>query len=226
MKKGFTLAETLIALAIIGIVAALTIPALIAKYKKQITVTRMEKFYSTMNQAVKFAIADNFGTGDFTVIPNVKTPHNAQAMEDWWNTYFRKYVKSNVVEEKNNGIIVALSDGSGLGIVASGNPTDPTKPCNSAAECIHVVFCTEYKYCKNSNNLLNLYTLTETDGKNTFMFHFNSLGLSTYAVGLDRDADDYRDELKNNCSTGSKVNCAALIEKDNWEIKDDYPVKF
>lgn len=225
MKKGFTLAETLIALAIIGIVAALTIPALIAKYQKQITVTRMEKFYSTMNQAVKFAIADNFGTGDFTVIPNVKTPYNAQAMEDWWNTYLKKYINSGTVEKKNQGIIVPLSDGSGLGLMASGLTTDFTKPCNNAANCIHVVFCTEYNYCRNNNGLFDERSYT-TDGKNTFLFHFNSLGLSTYAVGLDREADDYREELKNNCSTGDKSNCAALIEKDNWEIKDDYPVKF
>ena len=35
LKHGFTLAEVLVTLGIIGIVAALTIPALIGNYQKQ-----------------------------------------------------------------------------------------------------------------------------------------------------------------------------------------------
>ena len=35
MKKGFTLAEVLITLGIIGIVAAMTLPALVGRYKKK-----------------------------------------------------------------------------------------------------------------------------------------------------------------------------------------------
>ena len=35
MKKAFTLAEVLITLGIIGVVAAITIPGLIAKYQKE-----------------------------------------------------------------------------------------------------------------------------------------------------------------------------------------------
>lgn len=38
-SKAFTLAEVLITLGIIGIVAALTIPALIGNYQKQVTIT-------------------------------------------------------------------------------------------------------------------------------------------------------------------------------------------
>lgn len=43
MKKvfAFTLAEVLITLGIIGIVAAMTIPTLINNYQKKITVTRL-----------------------------------------------------------------------------------------------------------------------------------------------------------------------------------------
>ncbi len=39
MKNGFTLAEVLITLGIIGIVAAMTMPALIANYQKKVLVT-------------------------------------------------------------------------------------------------------------------------------------------------------------------------------------------
>lgn len=37
MKKGFTLAEVLITLGIIGVVAALTLPSLITNYRKKET---------------------------------------------------------------------------------------------------------------------------------------------------------------------------------------------
>ena len=46
MKKGFTLAEVLITLAIIGVVAALTIPAVIHKYQQQELYTRFIETYN------------------------------------------------------------------------------------------------------------------------------------------------------------------------------------
>ena len=52
MKKGFTLAEVLITIGIIGVVAALTLPVLIANYRKNVVVERLKKFYTVMNQAV------------------------------------------------------------------------------------------------------------------------------------------------------------------------------
>ena len=44
-KKGFTLAEVLITLGIIGIVAAMTIPNLIAKNQKRLVETRLKSTY-------------------------------------------------------------------------------------------------------------------------------------------------------------------------------------
>ena len=49
---GFTLAEVLITLGIIGVVAAMTMPALVAAYNNHITEVRLKKFYSIMNQAI------------------------------------------------------------------------------------------------------------------------------------------------------------------------------
>ncbi len=63
MKKGFTLAEVLITLGIIGVVAALTLPSLIQNYKEQATVTRVKKFYSVFSQAYAMAVQEN-GTLD------------------------------------------------------------------------------------------------------------------------------------------------------------------
>ncbi len=57
--KGFTLAEVLITLVIIGVVAALTVPTMIAKYQEEQTITSVKKFYSEISQAYNSAIAKN-----------------------------------------------------------------------------------------------------------------------------------------------------------------------
>lgn len=56
---GFTLAEVLITLGIIGIVAALTIPALITKCQELQYRTTYKKVYSSLNQAMKYAQEDD-----------------------------------------------------------------------------------------------------------------------------------------------------------------------
>ncbi len=58
MKKAFTLAEVLITLGIIGVVAAMTMPTLIANHQKKIVVERLKKVYSTMQQVQQLAIVD------------------------------------------------------------------------------------------------------------------------------------------------------------------------
>lgn len=51
MNKAFTLSETLITLGIIGVVAALTMPAVITNYQKKQTSAQLKKAYSTFAQA-------------------------------------------------------------------------------------------------------------------------------------------------------------------------------
>lgn len=57
-KNGFTLAEVLITLGIIGVVAAMTLPALITKYENKRNVEQLKKFYSTFSQALQKAAYD------------------------------------------------------------------------------------------------------------------------------------------------------------------------
>lgn len=60
-KQGFTLAEVLITLSIIGVVAALTIPSLVKNFEEAITAVRARKAYSQLVQAWTLYIADNKG---------------------------------------------------------------------------------------------------------------------------------------------------------------------
>ena len=57
-RVAFTLAEVLITLGIIGVVAALTIPNLIAKYQKHEGIIGYKKMLSTLNQASSKIVAD------------------------------------------------------------------------------------------------------------------------------------------------------------------------
>ena len=56
-KKGFTLAEILITLAIIGIVAALTIPSVISNAQQQEYKTGLKKAVNVLNQAIATNLA-------------------------------------------------------------------------------------------------------------------------------------------------------------------------
>ena len=52
-KKAFSLAETLITLTIIGVIAVLTVPNLIKKYEDQQTITGVKTAYSLLDNALK-----------------------------------------------------------------------------------------------------------------------------------------------------------------------------
>ena len=50
-KVAFTLAEVLITLGIIGVVAALTLPSVVIKYREQATVAKLKQVYAILDQA-------------------------------------------------------------------------------------------------------------------------------------------------------------------------------
>ena len=69
-KKAYTLAEVLITLGIIGVVAAMTLPALVNKYRTIVDETKVKKNTSDMDKGIKKMIAQSGGcaTMDCTVL--------------------------------------------------------------------------------------------------------------------------------------------------------------
>ena len=91
-KSAFTLAEVLITLGIIGIVAAITIPTLMANYQKKQTVTKLQKAISVINQAYRLAYDD---VGEVTA-------EEARAMGgvEYFNKYWEPYIKVSSLCDK------------------------------------------------------------------------------------------------------------------------------
>ncbi len=114
MKKAFTLAEILITLGIIGVVAALTMPSLIQKHQEQVTVNKVKKFYSVMSNALTLAITDNGTLDQWSVKDELKpTQQSAEDLMGYLKPYLRIVkdcgTSSGCLDYKNN--VTFLSGG-------------------------------------------------------------------------------------------------------------------
>ena len=89
-KSAFTLAEVLITLGIIGIVAAMTLPALIQSHREKQTVSQLKKFYSVMSNAFLLAYNEHGALDDWGISNNDNT--DAEAANGFKNTFI-KYIK-------------------------------------------------------------------------------------------------------------------------------------
>lgn len=91
IRFGFSLAEVLITLGIIGVVAAMTIPNLMAKYQKRSNALRWRKAYATITQAVKLMQEDE------TPIPSSRDFSTQGDYEYALATLFSKHMKTSAV---------------------------------------------------------------------------------------------------------------------------------
>lgn len=83
-KNGFTLAEVLITLGIIGVVAAMTLPSLVANHRKKVLLTGLKKSYATISNGIRMSEIDNGETKDW--------PYGASLdFNSFWNTYIYPY---------------------------------------------------------------------------------------------------------------------------------------
>ena len=90
-KKAFTLAEVLIVLGIIGVVAMITIPNIIVSIEKDYTLGVLKTTYAQLNQALLASQVDN-GT-DVSNWP-IPTSSNDAASEYFANNYLIPYIKT------------------------------------------------------------------------------------------------------------------------------------
>lgn len=95
MRKGFTLAEVLITLGIIGVVAAMTIPSLITKYQKKAIETKFKEDFSIIQQVIRSNTAND------TEIDMAVKDFDTNYLKTFFDTYFAPYMKySHVCYDK------------------------------------------------------------------------------------------------------------------------------
>ena len=108
---GFTLAEVLITLAIIGVVAAMTLPTLIQNQQKRSLEVATQKFYSNMSQAVKKYMADE-GVDDLRNTPLISSEDGSdeESAQEAVNNFVKKYFKVVKECDSNGGCFASTND--------------------------------------------------------------------------------------------------------------------
>ena len=85
-RAAFTLAEVLITLGIIGIIAAMTLPSLIGSWKDKEYEVRAKRTFSLINQAIKRYEAESGMIGDFSAL--FDTSQTSQSVLKHFSEYF------------------------------------------------------------------------------------------------------------------------------------------
>ena len=183
-KSAFTLAEVLITLGIIGVVAALTIPSLISNYQDKQFKTAYKKAYSDISQVVQEGIIEN----QFTRT----TKWNAEALSQEMNLFREKFKITVDCPVENHNISPCWKKGDTLcgGACSSGNAEDGIDyengtPYNDKSNCFLDASGRSWCSFDNSENLFlvdtNGFTPPNQFGKDRFIFTFgNSKGERTY----------------------------------------------
>ena len=230
-KIAFTLAEVLITLGIIGVVAALTIPTLMANHRKQVVETSLEKFYSTMNQAIKMAEVDY---GDVRQWDEFEygfnededgNPTTSKALA-WFDKYLKPYLKYTKYEVDKNlegKVSVYFPDGS-LALI-------------SASSIIFYPNAKDYELLKQEDESSDRNRNVSGTKYFTFLFRQNKNLKYHYGKGVEPFKADGWDGTKEMLLTNNNVGCkkevsneraycTALIQMNGWKIPKDYPLRF
>lgn len=225
MKKkiAFTLAEVLITIGIIGLVAALTLPALIQKQEKLSISSSLKKFYSAMSQAIMLSESNN-GPVKYWYRPNyVYDPdvgydygkYNAEAkiVLDKYLLPYLKYLKTD------EGRLPGTTPEGGT--ISGAFPT--VYFADGSTMQIKLGSCFDMYFDANGAKKPNLY------GRDRFIFYFcyvtgeSMYGKNKFFGPVYPGNLSTRDDALKKCKDSPSY-CAYLLYKfDNWEFKKDYP---
>lgn len=230
-RPAFTLAEVLITLGIVGIVAAMTLPALVGNYQKKQTAMQLKKVYTILQQTTQRAEADfesleywNFNTSPIA-FSNLYIKPYYKIIQDYDNTTFPADYKifcnsSNTKDCMGYG---AFRNSSRF-IITDGTLLAFHSYITQNSEKGGVTIIIDINGFKKPNRY----------GRDVFMFTIQPKGgVLPYGVGQMAGDTTERTYDRHFLMAGEgwracKIDgifCAAVIMTDNWEIKDDYPWK-
>ena len=203
-RAAFTLAEVLITLGIIGVVAAMTIPVLIQKHRNQEVEVRLKKFYSSYNQALIMAESEFGDKANWK-----QTFSNYAEFKIWFDTYLAKYLKYTSIENAGNRGLVVFPDGSGLLYYSSNDYYFIPKDYQNIEE----------------NSWGKIYP--DKLGRNAFAFMYTPGWDDKEGKGLEPyfwNWNGTKESLYTNCENAGYF-CTLLIQYNGWKITKDYPRK-
>ena len=213
-KVAFTLAEVLITLGIIGIVAALTMPALITKYQKKQTLTKLKKTYSTLNQAFKLSEIENgeFESWEFS------GENKPAFVNKYWAPYFNGVHKCYNYTDcgyKTEKPWKSTLNGNALLSYPMPEETNDNFVALLLADGTYVDFRSNEFIVIDINGSKGPNVV----GKDAFTFTVNKRGLAGACPTFTKE------QVMTRCSSNDSLVCCSrrIIEFDNWQITDDYP---
>ena len=226
MKKfGFTLAEALIAMAIIGIVAALTIPGLIKSYEQHVTLSKLKTSYSTFANAIKMSEVDNGAASEWEVLrPDV----TQQEFDRWLDKYIMPYLKYS-----------KYCKGQTLNKCLGKDNSTPTDARSTVvlANGVVVQMIAQFHHNIQFDIITNPKKISYVIGKNSFTFVFDQ-GTENQIIGLNQPKGSFHafcqgntlNYIKNTAPLGYACNknanrgcCVAYVVLSGWTFPKDYP---
>ncbi len=228
MKKdlAFTLAEVLITLGIIGVVAAITIPGLIANYQKRQVATQLKETYSIMQQAIKLSEEDNGG---------VDTWDTKLTGKQFYEKYMQNYLKgmNTYTTSELNKIAPRklLNNSNYYGTTYNGGNSSHFTLINGAMITMNLNSSTDIGMWVGID--VNGISRPNKVGRDTFLFFLSpQYGLRALGdLGTPKSwsfgrykRDTVMGSNGNACAKGKTGYwCTALIIQDGWVISKDYP---
>ena len=217
-KKAFTLAEVLITLVIIGVIAAITVPTLITKYQKEQTVTRLKKAYSAFAQTTNRAISDYGPINTWDIGSN----NDTNAAKSFLNKYVLPYMSVSKMPTTS-------SEGQWIDKAFDLNGRTEFNYANrfvrfylNDGTSVSVNFNTEKAFRVHVD--INGDKKPNKLGKDIFVFNYNLDSGKFYPIGANQTRENLLEDYGNRCNKNcTGESCAALIMKDGWRIADDYP---
>lgn len=237
MKHAFTLAETLITLVIIGVVAALTIPALMQNYKKREYATKLQKFYSTMHQAIQLSTVQNgaveyWNKKEMLNYTTAEDDEEAEEMKiangkealNFINKYILPYMKYLKIEEESPVEIVTSENSLEIFKLPKIYLNDGSVFFVSNGAAIDFIYDVNGDKSPNKEGIdrYRFLFIPQSDARTTF-FGNDKQYFGTFG-NHNVNTEDYREYIHGCCSINGRY-CAELIRLDNWEYKKDYPYK-
>ena len=221
--NAFTLAEILITLAVIGVIAALTLQPLTKKYKKLETVTKLKKAYTTINEALRLSETDN---GDYQTWESGIDLGPEEYLKKYWLPYFNVYKLCTTFSEcgYTSNFPWTLMDGSRLNYNFSlSSRRIPFIATDGILYQISVAVGNTDNVSVNQTNInidINGSKGPNIVGKDYFMFtRTDTNGIMPLGYNITK-----KSTINSNCSkSGNCHYCAEKIRRAGWKISDDYP---